>query len=354
MRWTHFVTLLLFLILASCAEGPKLQVDIETESVSLSSGNAPIVVRNVATSLAVLDWSIETDADWIDFSHDSGQLQPGQLQEVTLSLKPNVTIGNYNDTVTVTGIDVLPVNVPVEAIVAGCANLITQTDPLNNLTTQMRGLYDPQADYVPGEVLVHYKEHVKGMQLQTLSTDVMQQYNLRTLRTGDMIGPDVLAVDGDVEEAAERLSQDPSVAYAQPNYYLKRLSTNDPYYSQQWYLSDFGLPEAWQQVNVNQQRGQAPVVVAVIDSGVQTDHEDLFENVLSGCDIFDSDSNPNSVEDVHGTHVAGIVAATSNNQKKFLMILATLLRLKRQQMLFAGLVDSLCLGLTQTLHQQIF
>ncbi len=315
-----FATLLCLLALASCVEGPKLQVDIETESISLSSGSAPIVVRNVSTSLAVLEWSIETEADWVEVSHRAGKLDPGQLQEVTLSLKPNITIGNYSDTITVTGVDVLPVNVPVEAIVAGCANLATQgplADPIENLSTQMLDIFNPQDEYVPGEVLVRYKDDglssVKGTQLQTLSTELSQRYNFRTLRSGDMIGPDVVSVQGDVETAAELISQDPNVAYAQPNYYLKRLQVNDPFYDQQWYLSDYGVPAAWGQIDIAKQRGQAPVVVAVIDSGVQTDHEDLFENVLSGCDIFDSDSNPNSVEDVHGTHVAGIVAAMSNN-----------------------------------------
>lgn len=316
MRWIPLGALLILLILASCAQGPKLQVDIETESLSLSSGKAPIVVRNVATNLAVLDWSIETEADWINFSHSSGKLDPGGLQEVTLSLKPNVTIGDYNDTVTVTGVDVLPVEIPVEAIVAGCANLSTQNGaPTTNLSAQMLELYDPQAAYVPGEVLIQYKNNVKGQQLQTLSTNLAKRYNYRVVRSGDVNMPDVVAIEGDVEAAANLIAKDPNIAYAQPNYYLKRMSVNDPYYDQQWYISDYGLPAAWETIDLAKQRSQAPVVVAVIDSGVQTDHEDLFENVLSGCDIFNSDSNPNSVEDDHGTHVAGIIASTSNNSK---------------------------------------
>ncbi len=316
MRWIPFGALLLLLILASCVEGPKLQVDIETESVNLSTGQAPIVVRNVATNLAVLDWSIETEAEWIDFSHQSGQLNPGELQEVTLSLKPNVSIGDYKDVIAITGVDVLPVNVPVEAVVAGCANLSTLRNPADNLSTQMLNLYDSEAAYVPGEVLIRYKNTIaKGTQLRSVSTDLAKRYNFRTLRSGEMIAPDVVVVEGDVEEAAARISQDPSVAYAQPNYYLKRQSVNDPFYDQQWYISDFGLPEAWETIDLAKQRGQASVVVAVIDSGVQVNHEDLFENVLSGCDIFDSDSNPNSIEDAHGTHVAGIISAMSNNAK---------------------------------------
>ncbi len=316
MRWIPFGALLLLLILASCVEGPKLQVDIETESVNLSTGQAPIVVRNVATNLAVLDWSIETEAEWIDFSHQSGQLNPGELQEVTLSLKPNVSIGDYKDVIAITGVDVLPVNVPVEAVVAGCANLSTLRNPVDNLSTQMLNLYDSEAAYVPGEVLIRYKNTIaKGTQLRSVSTDLAKRYNFRTLRSGEMIAPDVVAVEGDVEEAAARIAQDPSVAYAQPNYYLKRQSVNDPFYDQQWYISDFGLPEAWETIDLAKQRGQASVVVAVIDSGVQVNHEDLFENVLSGCDIFDSDSNPNSIEDAHGTHVAGIISAMSNNAK---------------------------------------
>jgi serine protease len=64
------------------------------------------------------------------------------------------------------------------------------------------------------------------------------------------------------------------------------------------------------------------VTVAIIDSSVDTDHEDLVNALLPGCDLFDRDDDPNpgpfdpngfDTKPTHGTHVAGMVAATGNN-----------------------------------------
>jgi flagellin-like hook-associated protein FlgL len=57
------------------------------------------------------------------------------------------------------------------------------------------------------------------------------------------------------------------------------------------------------------------VVVAVIDSGVDTGHGELAANLLAGTDIADGDGNPdddNATAGGHGTHVAGIIAAANN------------------------------------------
>lgn len=67
----------------------------------------------------------------------------------------------------------------------------------------------------------------------------------------------------------------------------------------------------------------AGVIVAVVDSGVDTDHADLAANIsgnLSGTDISDGDNDPNpeintdyGAIDSHGTHVAGTIAAVRGN-----------------------------------------
>ncbi|NDD25308.1 MAG: hypothetical protein EB103_00250 [Actinobacteria bacterium] len=107
--------------------------------------------------------------------------------------------------------------------------------------------------------------------------------------------------------------------------------TEDPMFSEQWYLtSEFGIniEPAW-----NITKGNPSVVVAVLDSGI-TRHPDLDENVVAGYDFILSDSNardfqpgrdadPTDPGDYsttggrdstwHGTHVAGIIAASANS-----------------------------------------
>ncbi|MFD2521194.1 S8 family serine peptidase [Emticicia soli] len=85
---------------------------------------------------------------------------------------------------------------------------------------------------------------------------------------------------------------------------------NDPSTSSQWFLSKVKAFEAW---DVNP--GGRSVVVAVVDNAIQTNHPDLQANMLTGIDLADEDNNPNppSALFAHGTHVAGIVGAVSNN-----------------------------------------
>ncbi|MEC7487966.1 MAG: S8 family serine peptidase, partial [Pseudomonadota bacterium] len=59
------------------------------------------------------------------------------------------------------------------------------------------------------------------------------------------------------------------------------------------------------------------VTVAVVDTGVDTDHPDLDANIVAGYDYIGGDSDPNPVGQgayrSHGTHVAGIIAAEYNS-----------------------------------------
>ncbi|WP_308392016.1 S8 family serine peptidase, partial [Bacillus thuringiensis] len=59
------------------------------------------------------------------------------------------------------------------------------------------------------------------------------------------------------------------------------------------------------------------IVVAVLDTGCQTDHVDLKDRIIGGKNFTtDNNSDPNNYSDLngHGTHVAGTIAATENNQ----------------------------------------
>lgn len=82
---------------------------------------------------------------------------------------------------------------------------------------------------------------------------------------------------------------------------------NDRYYNNQTYLKQIKADRAW-----NVTTGNQAVTVAVLDSGVDTDHPDLKANLLPGVNLL---SPGKSAEDDfgHGTSVAGILAAKGNN-----------------------------------------
>jgi subtilisin family serine protease len=93
------------------------------------------------------------------------------------------------------------------------------------------------------------------------------------------------------------------------------VATNDPYFAQQWAFTRLDFPTAW-----NTHFGQG-VRVAVIDSGVQADHPDLAGHVAPGYQFLSSNDGQftyygsgGTTDPVgHGTHVAGIVAASTGN-----------------------------------------
>ncbi|MBN1932603.1 MAG: S8 family peptidase [Desulfobacterales bacterium] len=117
------------------------------------------------------------------------------------------------------------------------------------------------------------------------------------------------------------------VLYAEPNYIRRCFSVpNDDYYRFQWHYPLIQLPQAWDLTT-----GDGNVIIAVIDTGVLLDHPDLQGQLVAGYDFIRDpanaldgdgiDTDPNDPGDqglnsssFHGTHVAGIVAATMNNE----------------------------------------
>ncbi len=97
--------------------------------------------------------------------------------------------------------------------------------------------------------------------------------------------------------------------------------TNDPFFTtdagdvyNQWYLEKIQIPEAW-----NFSHGSNSVIVAIVDTGIRAKHVELNDgrviagyNALSDVEI---PANTNSDDNGHGTAVAGIIGAISNNAK---------------------------------------
>jgi len=124
----------------------------------------------------------------------------------------------------------------------------------------------------------------------------------------------------------KRLAREPAVAAAEPNYRVSaRTTPNDEAYPLQWHYPLINLPAAWQVTN-----GNPEVIVAVVDTGVLSDHPDLRGQLVPGYDFIrdpesagDGDGIDPDAEDIgtgdlsgdfHGTHVTGTVAAAGNNR----------------------------------------
>lgn len=169
----------------------------------------------------------------------------------------------------------------------------------------------------------------------------------------------IFSDDVNIYRMMKEYSSDVSVEYAEPNYIYqlnmisdrhtsdstKQVSTqfnsgnaglipNDPFFDEQWALNqsndcDIDGPEAWQI-----ETGSSDVIIAVIDTGVDYDHEDLADNIwnntdeipdngvdddgngfiddIRGWDFVNNDNDPDD-DNGHGTRCSGVAAAVTNN-----------------------------------------
>lgn len=113
----------------------------------------------------------------------------------------------------------------------------------------------------------------------------------------------------DPEAVATRLRQRPDVEIAEVEREVRiTFNPNDPYYGFQWNLPKIRAPQAWDLVT-----GTSSVWIAIVDTGVDYNHPDLASSRLwLGWDYVNGDNDPMD-DNGHGTHVAGIAGANTNN-----------------------------------------
>lgn len=103
------------------------------------------------------------------------------------------------------------------------------------------------------------------------------------------------------------LYQNKLVEFIEPNYKIqKEYIPSEPFYKKQWFHSKINTPLAWDTT-----KGASDVIVAVIDGGVHANHPELKGKLFKPYDSVDGDST--YFPDNHGTHVAGIIAASFNS-----------------------------------------
>ena len=131
------------------------------------------------------------------------------------------------------------------------------------------------------------------------------------------LGIDVVAVaEGEVPTALRRYLAMPQVEYAEPNYVLRLADApDDDALSDQYALRRIRAGRAWQRYG-HRWRSRGGARIAIIDSGIDRLHPE-FAGKITHCRSWMTGVGvaAGSCQDmqVHGTHVAGIAAATANN-----------------------------------------
>jgi len=219
---------------------------------------------------------------------------------------------------------------------AAQTKVITQTD---RLIVKYKDAVDNSKGAVPERAMSAARQALQARAGQQLGATMRA---LRATATGANVLQlsRTMSLDEARALAAELMARDPDVEYAEPDRIMLPLFTpNDPMYTQQWHYYDakggLNLPAAWDKST------GAGINVAVIDTGYRP-HADLSGQILPGYDFITSaaiaaDGNgrdgdasdpgdstiagqcggglpaQDDASSWHGTHVAGTIAARTNN-----------------------------------------
>jgi thermitase len=160
-------------------------------------------------------------------------------------------------------------------------------------------------EWAPDEVLVKFRS---GTSAQVRAA-VHQAMGGTVRDRVAALGVDVVALPPGTtpQQAAVAYSRSPNVQYAEANpICVSTAAPNDPLFGQEWGMSQIQLPLAW-----NVAQGREDIAIAILDSGIAQDHDDLAPKVVATQNF----SSSPTADDLfgHGTHLAGIAAAMTDN-----------------------------------------
>lgn len=168
------------------------------------------------------------------------------------------------------------------------------------------GLGAPKVRYVPGQLVVRFRPGTSSAEMEAAAS-----------RAGGRLTRHIPELDLHVvkvppartAKALASLRSEPSVESVERDVLVQALDTvpDDPLWSTQWGSRLVGAPRAWDAT-----RGADAIVIAILDTGVDAAHQDLGGATVPGRDFVNGDLDPTD-DQGHGTAVAGVIAARTNN-----------------------------------------
>jgi subtilisin family serine protease len=166
------------------------------------------------------------------------------------------------------------------------------------------------AEIASEQIIVRYKPNTDrkalGGQIRALSVETEEKKDLGDLRMKVIKVPKAAR-----ETVIKALSKNPNIEFAEPDTVesIDVTTPNDPEYTSapQWVWPKTQTNIAWDTT-----KGSQGVVIAVIDSGINFTHPEFAGKTVPGKDFVNDDNDPTD-DNKHGTAVAGVIGAVSNN-----------------------------------------
>lgn len=160
----------------------------------------------------------------------------------------------------------------------------------------------------PTELIIAFDDSVSPAE----QIDVLAELGYQVLDKLEILNAYLVQKPAGFELGMLRAQSLPGVKYVEPNRQVGALSLtypNDALYGDQWHLPLIRLPQAWSVTTGGSVR------IAVLDSGIKTNHPDLASRIDWSYGYNFIGSNANFEDDNgHGTHVAGTIGAVTDNR----------------------------------------
>jgi thermitase len=112
---------------------------------------------------------------------------------------------------------------------------------------------------------------------------------------------------GKLQAKLQEYSREKTIEFVEPDYIAYAIGTpSDAYFGSQWGMTKIQAPQAWDVTT-----GQPAIKIAILDTGVDQNHEDLAAKLVANRNFTTSATTDDLYG--HGTHVAGVAAAVTNN-----------------------------------------
>ncbi|NLK36027.1 MAG: S8 family serine peptidase, partial [Gracilibacteraceae bacterium] len=197
---------------------------------------------------------------------------------------------------------------------------------------KLRASSDNRPAYKEGEFLIKFKDGTSSHILSAFASE----NGLKHEKSFNSVNIGLYSVKRgkSASKVMKALEDNGDIEYIQPNYlYYPTEIPDDEYFDELWGLDAIDAPEAWDIA-----AGAEDIVVAVIDTGIDINHPELsgrmwtnpgeiagngidddnndYIDDVYGWDFYGNNSSvfDDEIDDEHGTHVAGIIAAEANDE----------------------------------------